>query len=136
MNEEDARMRIVALTPPNPTQLGTEGWKEFRRLLRQCAPSGAQVQHVDTVSFVRKKWIQRMFPGRPNASIMSGLEITLSLDEQAFSGHSMVAFIGVLDRYFARYVPENSFTQLVVLSKMNGSEIRRCPFRAGRSQLI
>ncbi|MFX1674593.1 type VI secretion system baseplate subunit TssF [Paraburkholderia sp. A2WS-5] len=136
VNEEDARMRIVALTPPNPTQLGTEGWKEFRRLLRQCAPSGAQVQHVDTVSFVRKKWIQRMFPGRPNASIMSGLEITLSLDEQAFSGHSMVAFIGVLDRYFARYVPENSFTQLVVLSKMNGSEIRRCPFRAGRSQLI
>lgn len=136
VNEEDARMRIVALTPPNPTQLSTEGWKEFRRLLRQCAPPGAQAQHVDAVSFVRKKWIQQMFPGRPNASIMSGLEITLSLDEQAFSGHSMVAFIGVMDRYFTRYVSANNFTQLVVLSKTNGSEIRRCPFRVGRSPLI
>ncbi|NIF80489.1 type VI secretion system baseplate subunit TssF [Paraburkholderia sp. Cy-641] len=136
VNEEDARMRVIALTTPNPTQLGAEGWAELTRILRQCMPPGAQVQHVDAVSFVRGRRLQQMFPGKPNSSIVSGLEITLSLDEHAFAEHSMAAFIGVIDRYFARYAPTTSFTQLVVLSKSNGSEIRRCPFRAGRLHLL
>lgn len=136
VNEEEARMRIIALTPPNPVQLSPEGWAELRRILRQCMPPGTHAQHVDAVSFVRTRRVQQLFPGKPNASIISGLEITLSLDEQAFLEHSMAAFIGVMDRYFARYAPANSFTQLVVLSRTNGAEIRRCPFRAGRSPLI
>ncbi|SEK09341.1 type VI secretion system baseplate subunit TssF [Paraburkholderia tropica] len=135
-NTEDARMRIVALTTPNPTQLGREGWAQLRRILRQCTPPDVQAQHVDAVSFVGKRRLQQMFPGKPNSSIVSGLEITLSLDEHAFAEHSMAAFIGVIDRYFARYVPATSFTQLVVLSKSNGSVIRRCAFRAGKLPLL
>ncbi|RQH09895.1 type VI secretion system baseplate subunit TssF [Paraburkholderia dinghuensis] len=60
----------------------------------------------------------------------------MSLDEQTFAEHNMAAFFSVIDRYFTRYVPMNSFMQLVVLSKTNGSEIRRCPLRAGRSPLL
>ncbi|WP_321926882.1 type VI secretion system baseplate subunit TssF [Paraburkholderia guartelaensis] len=136
VNEEDARMRIVALTPPGTTHLTTEGWAEFGRLLRQCMPPGAQTQHIDSVSFVSRRRVQQMFPGQPNSSFVYGLEITLSLDEQAFAEYSMAAFIGLVERYLARYAPVNSFTQLVVLSKTNGSTIRRCPFRAGRSPLL
>ncbi|RQH09893.1 type VI secretion system baseplate subunit TssF [Paraburkholderia dinghuensis] len=135
-HDEDARMRIIALTTANATQLGTEGWGELRRVLRQCMPPGAQTRHIDSVSFAHRRRIQKMFPGKPNSSIVPGLEITVSLDEQTFAEHSMAAFISVIDRYFTRYVPMNSFMQLVVLSKTNGSEIRRCPLRVGRSPLL
>nr|WKF59832.1 hypothetical protein HUO10_004343 [Paraburkholderia busanensis] len=129
----DALWRVIALSTPNAAQLCDNGLREFKLLLRQCQPHEAvPLKHVDSVSFVRYQARRMMVPGKPSPAFMAGIEITLSLEEQAFAGQSVATFIHVMDRYFARYASANSFTQLVVLSKENGRQIRKCPPRRGR----
>ena len=53
-----------------------------------------------------------------------GLEITVLIDELAFEGASAFLFGAVLDRYFARHVSINSFTETVLRSENRG-EINR-----------
>jgi type VI secretion system protein ImpG len=48
----------------------------------------------------------------------------------------MGTLILLLDLYLSRYAPANSFTQLVVLSKNDGSVIVRCPMRPGLAPLL
>ena len=53
-----------------------------------------------------------------------GLEITVHIDELAFEGASAFLLGSVLDRYFARHVSINSFTETVLRSENRG-EINR-----------
>jgi type VI secretion system protein ImpG len=46
-----------------------------------------------------------------------GIEISLRLDEDAFSGGMAYLLASVLDRFFGAYVTINSFVQLVATSK-------------------
>jgi type VI secretion system protein ImpG len=62
--------------------------------------------------------------------------VTLAVDEQAFSGSGISAFIDVMDRFFAPFAPENSFVQLVVISKSTGALLRRCEPRQGAVALL
>ncbi|WP_156443695.1 hypothetical protein [Burkholderia sp. MSMB1835] len=48
----------------------------------------------------------------------------------------MGALILLLDLYLSRHAPANSFTQLVVVSKNDGSLIVRCPMRPGLVPLL
>ncbi|VWB51112.1 type VI secretion protein [Burkholderia aenigmatica] len=54
-------------------------------------------------------------------SFVRGLEVTLTVDEQAFAAASLSTF----------NAPATSFVQLVVTSANNGREIRRCAPRPG-----
>ncbi len=60
----------------------------------------------------------------------------MAADESAFVENSMGALIVLLDLYLSRYAPANSFTQLVVVSKNDGSLIVRCPMRPGLVPLL
>ena len=53
-----------------------------------------------------------------------GLEITVQVDELAFEGGSAFLLGSVLERYFARHVSINSFTETVLRSESRG-EINR-----------
>ncbi len=64
-----------------------------------------------------------------------GLEITLTLDDAAFEGAGVLPLASVLERFFARYVSVNSFTQLRVVSASRG-ELKRWPARSGARQLL
>jgi type VI secretion system protein ImpG len=72
----------------------------------------------------------------PCPSLVRGIEVTLAVDEQAFSGSGVSAFIDVMDRFFAPFAPENSFVQLVVISKSTGALLRRCEPRQGAVALL
>lgn len=60
----------------------------------------------------------------------------IAADENAFIENSMGALIPQLDLYLSRYAPANSFTQLVVLSKNDGSLIVLCPMQPGIAPLL
>ncbi len=64
-------------------------------------------------------------------SLMHGLEITLTLDEDAFVGNSMHLFVQVIDHFLELYVQLNSFVELVVISQKTGEELIRCEPRKG-----
>ena len=72
----------------------------------------------------------------PSPALVRGIEVTLAVDELAFVGTSLAALIGVLDCFLAPYAPTNSFVQLVVISKHNGAELKRCKPRPGTVALL
>ena len=64
-----------------------------------------------------------------------GLQITITLDEQAFVGGSAFLFGSVLERFFAQYTSINSFTQTIVKTLERG-EIMKWPVRKGRQKSL
>ncbi len=64
-----------------------------------------------------------------------GTGITLTVDEQAFSGFSPYLFGSVLERVFAVLVGMNSFTEFTLKSQQRG-EIGYWPPRMGKRALI
>ena len=75
-------------------------------------------------------------PGRHFASVVRGIEIRLTIEENDFVGSGIAGFAQVLDRFFGLYVHANSFTRLVLLSARNGEELVRCDARSGESTLV
>jgi type VI secretion system protein ImpG len=63
---------------------------------------------------------------RPVSSLMPGVGIRLTVDEEAFAGSSLYVFAQVLDRYFALNSQLNCFTRLEILSHQTGEEILAC----------
>jgi type VI secretion system protein ImpG len=64
-------------------------------------------------------------------SLVHGIEIRLTLDEDAFVGNSMHLFVQVIDHFLDQYVQLNSFVELVVISHRSGEELIRCEPRKG-----
>ncbi|MBR8306237.1 type VI secretion system baseplate subunit TssF [Burkholderia cenocepacia] len=134
--EAEAQWRVIALTTANLTQLTREGWPDFVKLMRQLAPKDRRAEHVGAISFVKRSVVERLLAIKPHSALVRGFEIVMAADENAFIENSMGALILQLDLYLSRYAPANSFTQLVVLSKNDGSLIVRCPMRPGIAPLL
>jgi type VI secretion system protein ImpG len=64
-----------------------------------------------------------------------GLEIRVTLDEEAFEGSGIFVLGAVLAQFFARYVSINSFAETVIISQRRG-EIMRWPSLIGRRQIV
>jgi len=62
---------------------------------------------------------------------LRGIEVRVTLDEQAYAGSGIYGFVQMLDHLFALHVHLNSFTQLVIMSHSSGKEMLRCPPRNG-----
>ncbi len=69
------------------------------------------------------------------SSWLRGVEIGLTFDEAAFQGAGVFLLGSVLERFFARYVSLNSFTETVARTVDRG-EIARWPARVGNRTLI
>ena len=63
-----------------------------------------------------------------------GLEISVEFDEEAFEGSGIFTLGSVLERFFARHVSLNSFTETVIKSTKRG-EIIRWPAQPGKRQI-
>jgi type VI secretion system protein ImpG len=59
-----------------------------------------------------------------------GLEVTVTCDESAYEGASAFLLGAVLERFFAKYVSLNSFTETVLRTVQRG-EVMRWPSRTG-----
>ncbi len=108
----------------------------LRELLRLYVPAGSTVasRQLDSLLSVTSKPAVRRIPGAGPICAGRGLEVTVTLDANAFGGGA-VLFTAVLDRFFAKYVSINGFTETVLRSPDRG-EIMRWPLQLGlRPQL-
>lgn len=64
-----------------------------------------------------------------------GLQITITLDEEAFDGGSAFLFGSVLEQFFSQYTSINSFTQTIVKTLDRG-EIMKWPIKKGTQQSL
>ncbi|RQU45900.1 type VI secretion system baseplate subunit TssF [Burkholderia cenocepacia] len=134
--ESAAQWRVIALTTANLTQLTREGWPDFVKLMRQLAPNDRRAEHIGAISFVKRNVVERLLAIKPHSALVRGFEVVMAADESVFVENSMGTLIRLLDGYLSRYAPANGFTQLVVLSKNDGSVIVRCPLRPGLAPLL
>jgi len=81
-----------------------------------------------------KPIIRRVNTGGPLA-FGRGLEITIVLEEEKFTGTGIFLFGRVLEQFFSRYVSVNSFTETVIRTVERG-EIVRWPARIGIKETL
>ncbi len=116
---------------------GDEGAAPLRELLGlyvQDGDAAAEKQIQGLRSVQSKPTVRRVEVPGP-ISFARGLEITLLFDEDAFHGAGVFLFGAVLQRFFARYVSLNSFTETVITS-LQRKEIMRWPPQLGRRPML
>jgi type VI secretion system protein ImpG len=98
------------------------------------ADVGARRQ-IEGIRSVAVSPVVRRLPARGPLAFGRGLGITLEVDDLAFEGGSAYLLGSVLDRYFARHVSINSFTETVLRSQSRGEINRWMPHWGARATL-
>jgi len=116
---------------------GPDADNVLRELLRLYAPprdAFAQRQIAGVNGLCAKPLIRplRSAPG----CAARGTRLTLTLDEDAFTGGSAFLFAEVLDVFFGLYAGINTFTQLVLKTCNRKGTWHRWPLRSGALPLI
>jgi type VI secretion system protein ImpG len=113
-----------------------EGAAALRQMLELYVESQHPLaRHVAGVLSVRSVSAVRRMPSRGPICFGNGVELRVRLDEDAFTGVGAFLLGAVLERFFAKYVSINSFTQTVVESAQRG-EIMHWPVRTGLREVL
>jgi type VI secretion system protein ImpG len=127
------RWGLIAHLALNHRSLTQEGLPALTTMLRLHAQQDSAVSQrmINGVTALSHRpataWIRQ---AQGNA-YLRGIEVHVSLDEEAYAGTGIHAFVQILDHLFGLHVHLNSFTRLVVLSHVSGKELMRCPPRNG-----
>jgi type VI secretion system protein ImpG len=115
----------------------TQGAGALRELLRLYADFGEATNRgqVEAVRTIHSQPVVRRFPGPGPAGFGRGLQIHLTCDESSSEGLGAFLLGAVLERFFARYVSINSFTETVLKSVQRGEIMRWAP-RPGRRRTL
>jgi type VI secretion system protein ImpG len=113
-----------------------QGATAIRDLLKLYGDAGdAPIRkQIEGVKNVVSQTITRRIPTPGPITFGRGLEIKVTCDEAAFEGTGIFLLGAVLERFFARFVSLNSFTEMVLNSVERG-EVMRWPARIGRRQI-
>jgi type VI secretion system protein ImpG len=100
-------------------------------------PSATSVaaRQLEGLTSIASHPIVRRIPGAGPIAAGRGLEITLTVDEAPFGGAGGILLASVLDRFFAKYVSINAFTETVLRSPERG-EVMRWPPRFGQRPVL
>jgi len=116
---------------------GEHGAAALRELLSIYAPIGSAAagKQLEGVRSVSTRPIVRRIRDKALSTAVRGREVTVTFDESFFTGSSAFLMGAVLNRFFAKYVSLNSFTETVIRDQQRG-EISRWPARTGLRQLL
>ena len=124
-------LSLVSSTP----QEGASALRDVLGLYAAGSDATARRQ-IEGIRNVRVNRVVRRLPSTAGPLAFGrGLEISVHIDELAFEGGSGYTLGSVLDRYFARYVSINSFTETVLRSETRGEINRWVPQWGARATL-
>jgi type VI secretion system protein ImpG len=114
-----------------------QGAAALRALLRLYVPSSASLaaRQLEGLLSVACRPVTRRIAGVGPAAVGRGLELTLTIDEAPFGGAGGILMAAVLDRFFAKYVSINAFTETIMRSQERG-EVMRWPMRLGLAPVL
>lgn len=113
---------------------GAAALRELLRLYGDPSDSALQLQ-IEGLRDVRSAPCTRRLPMPGPIVFGRGLEIGLEFDENAFRGTGVYVLGAVLERFLARYVSINSFTETVLRTTERG-EVMRWQAQPGRRPTI
>lgn len=126
-------LNYLSVLRHNNTGGSTELLKELLKLY--CDPDSyyfrRQIEGI--VDIVASPVTSRLYGSGP-ISFIRGLEINLTLDEDAFRGMGIFLLGSILDRYFGANTMINSFTRTIIHSVERG-KIKTWPKRCGNREL-
>jgi type VI secretion system protein ImpG len=110
-----------------------QGAAALRSLLRLYVPAQTSIagRQLEGLLSVAAHPVVRRIPGAGPVAAGRGLQIRLSIDEAPFGGAGGILLAAVLDRFFAKYVSINAFTETVLHNPERG-EVMRWPMRIGQ----
>ncbi len=114
-----------------------QGAAALRELLRLYIPSNQSIasRQLEGLLSVVAQTVVRRIPGSGPMAAGRGLGITLTMDEAPFGGSGAVLLAGVLERFFAKYVSINGFTEMTLRCTDRG-EVMRWPLRLGTRAIL
>jgi type VI secretion system protein ImpG len=90
-------------------------------------------RQIDGIRSIGSQAVMRRAPAPGPIAFARGLELAVTFDERAFAGMGSFLLGAVLERFFAKYVSINSFTETVVRGL--NREIKRWPARMGQREI-
>jgi type VI secretion system protein ImpG len=132
-NGKGAHWRLISHLTLNYSALTTAGVAGLQEMLTlyDLPRSATSHRQIGGIVAVESGTVRAWMPTVPVASLMAGIGIRMTLDEQAFAGSGLAIFARVMDRYFALNRQLNCFTQLEIISAQTGKEIMKCQPRSG-----
>lgn len=133
-----AHWRLISHLSLNHLSLAGGGLAAFQEMLTlyDLPRSPISQRQISGISAIGHKAANAWLPGNPFACLVRGIEVCLTIDEEAFVGSGIHAFSHLIERFLGLYVHANSFTQLVVVSNKSGEELLRCTPRSGDLNLV
>ncbi len=133
-----AHWRLISHLSLNHLSLTDGGLDAFREMLTlyDLPRSPSSQRQIGGIAAVAHKAANAWLPGNPFACLVRGIEVRLTIDEEAFVGSGIHAFAHIIERFLGLYVHANSFTQLVIVSNKTGEELLKCSPRSGDLSLL
>ncbi|NMM26945.1 MAG: type VI secretion system baseplate subunit TssF [Glaciimonas sp.] len=128
-----AHWRLISHLALNHLSLEKGGLEAFQETLTlyDLSHSPTSQRQIGAISAIEHRASTAWLPGNPFASLVRGIEVRITIDEEGFIGSGLHVFASIIDRFLGLYVHANSFTQLVIASKKTGEELLRCRPRNG-----
>lgn len=128
---KDAHWRLISHLSLNYSGLTQAGLDEFQKMLSLYDLPGSAVNQrlIRGVTALAHGSTRDWLPGMPLPTLMPGVAIRMTLDEQAFAGNSLAVFAQIFQRYFAMHGQLNCFSRLTLVSQRSGEELVQCPAR-------
>jgi len=108
-----------------------QGAAALRDILKlYCGPGEAQPKQIEGLKSVTCQPIVRRITAAQSIAFVRGTEVVVTLEEALFIGTGVFLLGAVLERFFAKYVSINTFTETVIRTVERG-EIMRWRSRKG-----
>ncbi len=133
-----AHWRLISHLALNHLSLADGGLDAFREMLTlyDLPRSPSSQRQIGGIAAIAHKAANAWLPGNPFACLVRGVEVRLTIDEEAFVGSGIHAFAHIVERFLGLYVHANSFAQLVMVSNKTGEELLKCTPRSGDLSLL
>ena len=133
-----AQWRLISLLSLNHLSLTDGGVDAFREMLvlHDLPRSAASTRQIGGIVAIDCTPASTWLSGNPFNCLVRGVEVRISIDEDAFVGSGVHLFAHIVERFLALYVHANSFTQLVIVSNQSSEELLRCAPRSGDLSLL
>lgn len=137
-NKTGLYWRLISHLSLNHLSIVSQGKDALQEMLALYNPTHSRrtSKEILGITAISSQAATTLVASKHFSGFVRGIDITLTLDENAFVGSGMVLFGAVLERFFALYCGPNSFTRLTLRSHQQEQEIARWPARAGEALVI
>ncbi len=128
--------RLLSLLSLNHQSLLQEGLPMFQELLKlhnlpASRMSRRQIQGLMALALAHRASSTWM-PDASGGTLVFGINVLLTVDEDAYVGSGLHVFAQVIDHVLGLYGHVNSYCRLLLISHQSGKELLRCLSRNGQ----